>query len=609
MDTHLSVVMDITNGGLLYQVFYTAAFLVAWVILVYEGYRRKFPLVTWILVLASIRLAVVAGTRLLAWTPEEWQFMIDNHVFIPAAGKTMFGGFAMGAVMYLAVSMILKFRHNAWDTVAYAFPAAVAVQSLGCFFYGCCFGTPSDLPWAVRYPVMSLAHYHQFGTGLISYGDSLSLPVHPVQLYETLGALAVVLLVWVVRKRWKAAGSLVLSSIVFFCVIRFGIEFFRDPLSNKTGGELFRGMKLVQWQYLIFGLIMMLLLIWRERRWKPAAQKINLQVPSLNIRLCLLLALLLLFVAIRNWFTLPEAIAMNMALLPAVVLTGIEVFRDFRVLKVRWAYAAILIMPLILMSQTIPQTESDSVAVKSYTTYHTVGGGFATGNYSVERKSFSGSGCGRTVNTNYYQQKHTSGTLGYIYTKKETGGNEIVSYGGNLTVGRFQVSAYDQGVDLSKALVDLNAFIKYDIRWIGVGTGLHLGSLYYNRGDSFSETADISTSHFWTPVMPSLYLRVGPERAFFADFHLADNFPSSAPGLAFMTGVGSGFGLRNGFKAKAGLSFSDENRWYFSAYIPIGDRLIIEPLYWFTGKTYYEFPGDSPENQFSLGLSYRFGQK
>ena len=214
MGSNLS--LDISNGGLLYQVFYTAAFLVAYVILVYEGYRRKFPLVAWILILASIRLAVVTGTRLFAWTPEEWQLITENHVLLPSVRKTMFGGLAMGVTAYLIVSRIMRFRHNPWDTVAYAFPAAVAVQSLGCFFYGCCFGTPSGVPWAISYPVMSLAHYHQFNSGLISYGDTLSLPVHPVQLYQSAGALIVILLVFMFKNRWKSKGSLLLSSVVFF---------------------------------------------------------------------------------------------------------------------------------------------------------------------------------------------------------------------------------------------------------------------------------------------------------------------------------------------------------------------------------------------------------
>jgi prolipoprotein diacylglyceryltransferase len=599
--------LDITNGGLLYQVFYTAAFLIAYVILVYQGYRRKFPLVVWILILASIRLAVVIGTKLFSWTPAEWQFMIENNTLLPVTKKTMYGGFLLGVVAYLIVSRILRFRHSAWDTVAYALPAAVAVQSVGCFFYGCCFGTPSALPWAVRYPVMSLAHYHQFESGLIHYGDTLSLPVHPVQLYETAGALLVLLLVFLFRNRWKAKGSLLLSSLVFFSVIRFIVDFFRDPLSNKTGGEMFIGLKVVQWQYIAFAVLMLLILVWREKKGIQAKEAPRSDVPSLSTQAGILLSLLLIFILLRNWFTLPEAIALNIALIPALVFTGAYVYKRHSTLRIRLAYAALLPLSLFLMSQTLPLQQGDTTNVNQQKSYHTISGGFSTGNYTTERTLFSGSGCSRVRDTKYYHQQYTSGTIGYSMTRMSSDMKAVIRYGGSITAGSFTVIPELSGEEMKKPLVDLSGFISIDAKWIGAGIGLHGGNIYYNRGDSFSESTDINTSHFWTPVFPSAYFRVGPERIFFADLHIADNFPSSSPGLAFMTGVGSGFGLRNGFKVRTGFEFLDETTFYVSAYIPIADKLVLEPLY--VWSSIYDPVYDYPENQISVGLSYRFGHK
>ena len=163
MEKHL--LMDISNGGLLYQVFYVLAFLVIYLILIYEGYRRKFPLIIWILLLASIRIAEVAGSKLFSYTWTDWQFMIQNHTLIQNPEKTMFGGALVAVIVYFIARYFLKFRESVWDTVAYVLPAGTMISSAGCFFYGCCFGTQSDLPWAVQYPVMSLAHYNQFEVG------------------------------------------------------------------------------------------------------------------------------------------------------------------------------------------------------------------------------------------------------------------------------------------------------------------------------------------------------------------------------------------------------------------------------------------------------------
>jgi len=605
MQSNLS--LDITNGGLLYQVFYTAAFLIAYAILVYEGYRRKFPLVVWILILASIRLAVVIGTKLFSWTPAEWQYMIENHTLLPVTKKTMYGGFLLGVAAYLIVSRILRFRHSAWDTVAYALPTAVAVQSVGCFFYGCCFGTPSALPWAVRYPVMSLAHFNQFESGLIHYGDTLSLPVHPVQLYETAGAMLVLLLVFLFRKRWKAKGSLLLSSLVFFAVIRFIVDFFRDPLSNKTGGEIFIGLKVVQWQYIAFALLIVLILILREKRSIQPKTTPQSQVPPLTTQAGILLSLLLIFILLRNWFTLPEAIALNIALLPAIAFTAADVYRRHSTLRIRLAYAALLPLSLFLMSQTLPLQQGDTTNVNQQQSYHTIGGGFSTGNYTTERTLFSGSGCNRVSDTKYYHQQYTSGTIGYSMTHMSSDMKAIIRYGGNITAGSFMVNLEPSGEMMKKPLIDVSGFISYDAKWLGAGIGLHAGNIYYNRGDRYSESTDQTTSHFWTPVFPSAYFRLGPERIFFADVHIADNFPSSSPGLAFMTGVGTGFGLSNGFKVRTGFEFLDETTFYVSAYIPIADKLVLEPLY--VWSSIYDPVYDYPENQVSVGLSYRFGHK
>ena len=60
---------------------------------------------------------------------------------------------------------------------------SIAVGRLGCFYAGCCFGAPTDLPWGV------------------DFGDGIAR--HPNQLYEVvfhLGAAAT--LVWVGRRGW-----------------------------------------------------------------------------------------------------------------------------------------------------------------------------------------------------------------------------------------------------------------------------------------------------------------------------------------------------------------------------------------------------------------------
>lgn len=163
-------------------------------------------------------------------------------------------------------------------------------------------------------------------------------------------------------------------------------------------------------------------------------------------------------------------------------------------------------------------------------------------------------------------------------------------------------------------LIDAGGFIKYDTKWIGLGAGLHLGNLAYSKGDVYRNgltTSEMDHAYFKTPVFPSGYLRIGPVRYFYADVHIADQFPVSSPGLGFIAGVGSGFRLNNGTSLRVGSSITDEGTLYVSAYIPIDNKIVIEPMYLWTNKNsvYPSYPVSLPENQFSLGLSYLFGHK
>jgi phosphatidylglycerol:prolipoprotein diacylglycerol transferase len=609
MENHLLI--DISNGGFLYQIFYVLAFLTAYLVLIYEGYRRKFPLLAWVLLLASVQLAAVVGTKIFSYSLQEWQYMFQNNIFIPNREKSLLGCVLLAGGTFVFAKYLLKFKYPVWDTFAVAFPFAVSVTTIGCFFYGCCFGTSSDLPWAVRYPVMSLAHYHQFESGLLSYNDLYSLPVHPVQLYVTLGGIIVALLVVMFRKRWKANGSLLLSSVILFLIMRFIAEFFRDPLSNKSGGEMLWILKQVQWQYLLFATLMTSLLIFREKSYKPFTSPASTTQPELKKQALFLLTILMIFVLLRNWFRLPEIVALNIALLPAVIFMGVEIYKATASNKYRWVYFCSLLLPLFLMSQTLPQAQIDTAAAKKYKTYHTVGAGYATGSYTDDRMTFTGEGCQMVTNHEYFSQKYKVGGAGYSYTREEPDKQVITTFGANAFLGDYRQIRQSSNNEDKVFLWGISPYVKYDTKWVGIGGGLHLGNLAFTTGDTRKEGSYmLTTGNFKTFIFPQVNLRLGIRRVFFADIHIADQFPASVPGMAFQVGVGSGFGLTNGLNLRAGFSFLDESGFYVSGYFPIENRIVLEPMFLWTSKGEKDLYNiDLPEKQFSIGLSYRFGHK
>jgi phosphatidylglycerol:prolipoprotein diacylglycerol transferase len=93
-----------------------------------------------------------------------------------------------------------------------ALAAGAAIGRIGCFLVGDDYGWPTDLPWAVAFPV-----------GV----PPTTVPVHPTQLYETAALVPLAFLLI----RWRALGrpdAFVLGAYLLLAgAIRFAIEFLR----------------------------------------------------------------------------------------------------------------------------------------------------------------------------------------------------------------------------------------------------------------------------------------------------------------------------------------------------------------------------------------------
>jgi phosphatidylglycerol:prolipoprotein diacylglycerol transferase len=393
--------------------------------------------------------------------------------------------------------------------------------------------------------------------------------------------------------------------------MRFFVEFFRDPFTNKFGGKMLWILKEVQWQYLAVAGMMTILLIFREKTYKIKPIISNNFNSGLKVQAPYLLSLIIMFVFLHKWFRISEIIAVNIALLPAVFFVGNEIYRTFESHKYRWVYVCILILPLFLMSQTIPHTKVDTLLTGKYTSYHTIGGGFAMGSYTDAKKVNTGSGCQNINDYMYFTQKYISGGGGYSFTKLTPDRKKILTYGGNIFFGNYNQTRQYDSMKINRFLVGLNPYIKYDTRWIGIGGGLHIGNLAYTLGDSKKEANEIpEKNHFTTPVFPQVYLRLGPSDIVFAELHIADQFPVSAPGLAFLADIGGSPIPHKDFKFRIGTSLLERAPYFFSAYLPFKDRIVIESLYLWTSKGWDNMGVMTlPEKQFSIGISYRFGHK
>jgi phosphatidylglycerol---prolipoprotein diacylglyceryl transferase len=102
-----------------------------------------------------------------------------------------------------------------------------AVGRFGCFFAGCCWGKPTDVPWAIT--------FHDPFTAL-NTGTPLGLPLHPTQLYEA-GAEGLILAILLLSESrgHKYPGRTFWLYMLLYAISRFIIEFYRGDPRGMVG--------------------------------------------------------------------------------------------------------------------------------------------------------------------------------------------------------------------------------------------------------------------------------------------------------------------------------------------------------------------------------------
>ncbi|HSC89677.1 MAG TPA: prolipoprotein diacylglyceryl transferase family protein [Polyangiaceae bacterium] len=152
-----------------------------------------------------------------------------------AGGLTYYGGF-LGASL-AAWFLLRRDRFPFWkaaDMAGQMVPLGLCFGRMGCLLGGCCFGKPWDSPIGVVFPGGSPASHVQAELGLLDSSMLPSLPVHPTQLYEAAGALALTLLLvlWLhPRKRYD--GQVFVAFVGGYATLRFLLEFAR---ADERGG-------------------------------------------------------------------------------------------------------------------------------------------------------------------------------------------------------------------------------------------------------------------------------------------------------------------------------------------------------------------------------------
>jgi phosphatidylglycerol:prolipoprotein diacylglycerol transferase len=180
--------------------------------------------------LVGCRLLFVAGNL------DQFESLLDVVAWWKG-GAVAYGGFIGG----FAGTWVFCRRHRipvlAWaDCVAPALGLGLALTRVGCLLGGCDFGRPWDGPWAIRFPAGSPAFEQQAVLGLLPAGATVSLPVHPTQVYESLAGVILFLLTLAVRRHRTARGQAFVAFVIGYSIFRYAIEIVRGDLDRGSVG-------------------------------------------------------------------------------------------------------------------------------------------------------------------------------------------------------------------------------------------------------------------------------------------------------------------------------------------------------------------------------------
>jgi phosphatidylglycerol---prolipoprotein diacylglyceryl transferase len=143
------------------------------------------------------------------------------------------GGLA-GTFLYWARHRF-PFRAMA-DAVAPSLALGIALGRIGCFLNGCCYGSVSHAPWAMRFPTGTFPWYRHVHAGWIPPSALYSLPVHPKQLYAALAGFLLLGLLTAYYPRRRRDGEVMALLMIAYPITRFLVEFFRGDAGGLYAG-------------------------------------------------------------------------------------------------------------------------------------------------------------------------------------------------------------------------------------------------------------------------------------------------------------------------------------------------------------------------------------
>ncbi len=582
MDTLLD--MNIGQRGDLYIAFTQAGFWVSFVTLLFLGWKKKFPLLPLIAIVLMGRIGFLLGSQWGSIGGEAWQAWFQAGVWPQSPSRSLWGGFVLALLGIELGRRLLGFRHPIYRLYVIAVPLGLAVQRVGCFVAGCCFGSPTTSAFGLHYGAGTPVHFHHWESGLIDPSAVASLGVYPTPLLFMGFYLFAALLMWRLKSNFRSQFGQLAFGLGLLAAGRWLIEFFRDSASNPgLQGEWLAGLKVIQWFVLGFAVLAWGLAFWIEKHGQsdPGVPSSIFSPVRLGVLLTFSLGLALAF---RPYFTPTEGWAMVMVASTGVIIWLFSYFQHIPNEYHRWATVFLMVATPLFMAQVSPEKPRVAKTLAEKDSLPTMSGlvelGGAFGQYSTVSRDCDGeidkrsNFTYRSTGIAYHQQ----------FNLRRFQRAEVSVIGG---LGRVDVEGSDRQQSFQGGQV-INTWIpfssttpvrtiglrgRYDFRWVGVGAGYYAGSI----------ASDLN------PI--DIYGRIGPYDIFYAEGGVFNLFPSGLVGQDFFLGLGTGLGHADGRFLRTG--FTSKGAWY------LGGQAFMAQKWKFGGDMFID--GDGFGLQLNVG--------
>lgn len=226
---------SVTFGS--YLTLLSSAFVLCTMLVVKKGQKLSCPLSP----TPVIGVAVFGGSLVGARLFDIFQLHFFEHpikMFLSREGGLVFFGGVLGGVsgLYIYVRVAKQALFPVMDLCALYLPLGESIARVGCFLSGCCWGRPTNVPWAVTFPFGSHAWQQQVDDGLLPATAQAALPVHPTELYLSGANLFIFIVLFAMYSHLQRPGKTVLLYLLLYGLLRGLIEPYRGDSAYSVFG-------------------------------------------------------------------------------------------------------------------------------------------------------------------------------------------------------------------------------------------------------------------------------------------------------------------------------------------------------------------------------------